>query len=161
MPLSHENLRVYRASIQFIAWSQPFIEKMPAKISARDQLERASTSIALNIAEGNAKFSNQDRLRFWQIAQGSAFECGACLDVLVARGVLPAVEAEKGKEQLNDIVNMIVGLRKRFGTVLKEEMADYGRITDQDHDHDQDHDYNPNPNPNPDRDRDRDPDRKI
>ena len=140
MPLSHENLRVYQVSIQFIAWTQPIIEKMPARISARHQLERASTSIPLNLAEGNAKFSNRDRLRFWQIAQGSAFECSACLDVLVARDVLPAVEATKGKEQLMDIVNMIVGLRKRFGTALEEEMAGYGNRTDHDFDHDQDHD---------------------
>ena len=88
MALSHENLRVYKSSIEFITWTQPIIERLPAKVSARDQLERASTSIALNIAEGNAKFSNKDRVRFWQIAQGSAFECGACLDVLVARKVL-------------------------------------------------------------------------
>ena len=136
MSLSHENLRVYQASIRFIAWTQPFIEKMPAKVSARDQLERASTSIALNIAEGNAKFSDQDRLRFWQFAQGSAFECGACLDVLVARGIIPAAEEGKGKEQLKNIVNMIVGLRKRFGTVMQEESVDYSGIVD--HDHDQD-----------------------
>ena len=109
---------------------------MPARISARDQLERASTSIALNIAEGNAKFSDQDRLRFWQIAQGSAFECGACLDVLVARDLLRAVEAVKGKEQLESIVKMIVGLRKRFGTVLEEEMAEFGNMIEHDHDHD-------------------------
>ncbi len=114
---------------------------MPAKVSAHDQLERASTSIALNIAEGNAKFSDQDRLRYWQIAQGSAFGCGACLDVLVARDVLPAGEAVKGKEQLYKIVKMIVGLRKRFGTVLEEEIVEYSGAIDHDHDHDQDHDY--------------------
>ncbi len=39
-----------------------------------------------------------------------------------------------------DIVNMIVGLRKRFGTALEEEMAGYGNRTDHDFDHDQDHD---------------------
>ncbi len=136
MPLSHENLRVYQASIQFVAWTQPLIENVPAKISARGQLERASTSIALNIAEGNAKFSVKDRLRYWQFAQGSAFECGACLDVLVARELLSAVEAAKGKEQLKDIVKMIVGLRKRFETLLEEEMADYVSKSDHDQDHD-------------------------
>ena len=62
MSLSHENLRVYQASIRFIAWTQPFIEKMSAKVSARDQLERPSTSIALNIAEENAKFSDHDHV---------------------------------------------------------------------------------------------------
>jgi len=100
MALSHENLRVYQAAIQFIAWTQSLIESIPAKVSARDQLERASTSIALNIAEGNAKLSVKDRLRFWQIAQGSAFECAACLDVFVARQILSKEEVLEGKDQI-------------------------------------------------------------
>ena len=62
------------------------------------------------------------------------------MDVLVARGILPAAEAGKGKEQLKNIVNMIVGLRKRFGTVMQEESLDYSGVVDHDHDHDHDHD---------------------
>jgi len=96
MALSHENLRVYQAAIQFIAWTQSLIESIPTKVSARDQLERASTSIA----EGNAKVSVKDRLRFWQIAQGSAFECAACLDVFVARQILSKEEVLEGKDQI-------------------------------------------------------------
>jgi len=68
MTFSHERLTVYQRAIQFIAWTQPILESLPARLSARDQLERASTSIPLNIAEGNAKASAKDRARFWQIA---------------------------------------------------------------------------------------------
>jgi len=125
MALAHENLRVYRAAIEFIAWTQPIIEKMPGKISARDQLERASTSIALNLAEGNAKFSVKDRLRFWQFASGSAVECSACLDVFVARQILTHSEVEHGKAKIEAIVKMIMGLRNRFSDTLNEEFADY------------------------------------
>ena len=126
MALSHENLRVYKTAIEFVAWTQPLIERLPAKVSARDQLERASTSIALNIAEGNAKSSDKDRVRFWQIAQGSAFECGACLDVLVARKVLLAGDVTDGKEMVESIVKMIMGLRRKFGNWLEEEGVEYG-----------------------------------
>src|SRR5947207_6782236 len=45
----------------------------------------ASTSIPLNIAEGNGKFSAKDRARFFEMARGSALECAACLDVLLVR----------------------------------------------------------------------------
>ncbi len=123
--LNHENLEVYKAAIQFIAWTQPIIERMPAKVSARDQLERASTSIALNIAEGNAKFSDKDRLRFWQIASGSAVECSACLDVFVARKITTESEIQDGKKQIEMIVKMLMGLRKRFSDSLHEQSESY------------------------------------
>src|SRR3954454_21140516 len=86
-----------------------------ARISARDQLDRASTSIALNIAEGNTRFSVADRARFVQTAVGSAVECAACLDVLVARGLLEGTQAEVGKEFLEIIVRMLMGLLDRLG----------------------------------------------
>src|SRR5438067_12729265 len=47
----------------------------------------ASTSIPLNIAEGNGKFSARDRARFFEMARGSTLECAACLDVLLVRKV--------------------------------------------------------------------------
>ena len=47
---SHEKLLVYCKAIEFVSWSQPLIETLP-KCAVRDQLDRASTSIPLNIAE--------------------------------------------------------------------------------------------------------------
>ena len=41
----------------------------------RDQLNRASSSIALNLSEGNTKGSIKDRRRFFQTAFGSLREC--------------------------------------------------------------------------------------
>jgi four helix bundle protein len=123
---SHEKLNVYTKSIDFVAWTQPLIESLPAKVSARDQLERASTSVPLNIAEGNAKFSQADRARFFQIAHGSAVECAACLDVLVARGFVAAELARVGKERLETVVNMIMGLLDRLGCRIAEDEATYG-----------------------------------
>jgi len=123
---SHEKLIVYRKSITFVAWTQPLIEELPGKVSARDQLERASTSVPLNIAEGNGKFSMADRARFWQIAHGSAVECAACLDVLVARKLIGEEEAIRGKGQLEEIVNMLMTLLDRLGCRVLEEPPAYG-----------------------------------
>ena len=49
----------------------------------RDQLQRASTSIPLNVAEASGKTGTADRARFCAIARGSALECAAILDVLL------------------------------------------------------------------------------
>src|SRR5205823_8963222 len=81
----HEKLDVYRESIDFCGWVGDFLAGISARAAAKDQLDRASTSVPLNIAEGNGKFSTKDRARFFEMARGSALECAACLDVLLAR----------------------------------------------------------------------------
>jgi len=78
-----------------------------------DQLSRASSSIALNIAEGNGKFSPRDRCRFFDTAHGSALECAAGLDVLVAKRKLTRDQIQPGKERLQRMVRMLIGLIKR------------------------------------------------
>jgi len=82
----------------------------------KDQLDRASTSIPLNISEGNGKYTPKDRCRFFDIAHGSALECAAGLDVLVAKGKLTMDQIHPGKESLHKIVRMLVGLIKRNST---------------------------------------------
>ena len=47
----------------------------------RDQLLRASSSVALNIAEGSGKRTAEDQARFYSIAHGSLRECQAILDL--------------------------------------------------------------------------------
>ena len=124
----HEKLEVYRNSIAFCAWVGDFLPSIPSKASAKDQLDRASTSIPLNIAEGNGKFSARDRARFLETARGSALECAACLDVLVARKLATIDQASEAKGQLAGIVRMLIGLLKRFSEradVLKEEEGRY------------------------------------
>jgi four helix bundle protein len=81
----HEKLKVYQEALAFVTWLEPMMQKLPKTISVRDQLDRASASIVLNLAEGNGKFTGPDHCRFSDTARGSALECAAALDVLVAR----------------------------------------------------------------------------
>ncbi len=108
--LDHEKLQVYQRSLAFITWAEPLLDRLPKSVSVRDQLDRAGTSIPLNIAEGNGKFTSADRCRFLDIARGSALESSACLDVLVAKKKADAAEVEAGKEMLVEIVSMLFGL---------------------------------------------------
>ena len=107
----HEKLDAYRLAIEFAAWVGAFLEGLPrARPTAVRHLEDASTSVALNIAEGNGKRSVADRIRFLEIARGSALECAACLDVLVVRGKLDGHAAIDGKAMLVRIVSTITKL---------------------------------------------------
>ena len=130
----HEKLDVYRESIAFCAWTGELLNSISAKAAAKDQLDRASTSVPLNIAEGNGKFSAKDRARFLEIARGSALECAAGLDVLVARKLVTWAQIESAKANLARIVQMLMGMLRRFSEFLGEGGGEYG--VEQEHEHD-------------------------
>jgi four helix bundle protein len=108
----HEKLEVYQEALRFVAWIEPILQSMPGTAPIRLQLDRASISIVLNIAEGNGKFTGADRCRFFDISRGSALECAAGLDILAIKFGTPDQELLKGKESLRKIVSMVVGLIK-------------------------------------------------
>ena len=118
MPLAHERLDVYQRALEFTAWAHGLIDSVPPGHSARTQLERASTSIPLNIAESNGKLSEGDRARFLQIALGSALECSATLDVLTAKRVVEDQQVEEGKELLERIVAMLMAMLRKLGKTI-------------------------------------------
>ena len=112
----HEKLEVYREAIAFVAWLSALLEGTVRAGDVKDQLDRASTSIPLNIAEGNGKYTPRDRCRFFDIAHGSSLECAGGLDVLVAKVRLTSEQIRPGKEGLQKIVRMLIGLIKRNST---------------------------------------------
>ena len=109
-PFDHEKLIVYQQSIAFVAWASDVLESVPKSIAAHEQLDRAATSVPLNIAEGNGKSTPKDRCKFFDTARGSALECAAALDVLIAKRKISSEAAERGKAMLCEIVSMLVGL---------------------------------------------------
>lgn len=122
----HEKLNVYQRSLDFVEFAEDLLSDLPKSLAACNQMDRASTSIPLNLAEGNGKFTAKDRCRFFDIARGSALECAAALDVLVRRRKIEMARAESGKNILKEIVPMIVGLiRSHEGGRVYEESADY------------------------------------
>jgi four helix bundle protein len=108
MQLNHEKLDVYQASIQFLALAFQMTQNIPSGYSSlSDQFKRASLSIPLNIAEGTGKVGAKDKRRFYQIARGSATECGAILDALTIFQLTDPDSVMKGKELLYRIVCML------------------------------------------------------
>ncbi|MDP6353592.1 MAG: four helix bundle protein [Planctomycetota bacterium] len=122
----HENLVVYQRSIKFVAWSRDLLKRISAKASAKDHLHRASASVPQNIAESNAKRSPKEQCRFVDIANGSALECSACLDVLQKKKLLTEELRMEGRELLFSVVQMLVGLRRSKKDRVEEESSIYG-----------------------------------
>src|SRR5438093_9521747 len=93
----HEKLNVYHEALAFVANATELLERVPKRVAVYDQLDRASTAIPLNIAEGTGKFTPPDRCRYYDTARGSALECAACLDVLVVKNVLTKADIVPAK----------------------------------------------------------------
>jgi four helix bundle protein len=138
----HEKLDVYRIALEFNGWAGALLDDRLAtcKLSVAKQLDRAATSIPLNIAEGNGKRSRRDQARFLDIARGSALECAACLDTLVVRRALGAEEIVAGKERLERVVGMLFKMTWSIVGSKTDDDHDDGYDYATDHDHDNDHD---------------------
>jgi hypothetical protein len=63
--IDHEKLEVYPKAIRFVACADALLKVIPKHLAVHNQLERASTSIPLNIAEGNGIYAPTDRCRFF------------------------------------------------------------------------------------------------
>ncbi len=87
--------------------------KLAHPVFAR-QLERSSSSVALNIAEGAGRFG-RDRLQHYRIAYGSCCEAKATVAVLVLGGHLKRETGVRWYRDLNRIGAMLWGLMKACG----------------------------------------------
>ena len=128
----HEKLDVYQLEVEFVAWATDLIQevKKVSDISVRepcDHLDRASLSIMFNTAECNGKRQMRGRAKFFDDARGSATECAACLDALVAKKACTKDRITEVKGLLVRIVSMLTKLIERFGTVgqVREESVEY------------------------------------
>ncbi len=98
----HEKLDAYHCELAFIEWVTPVLDEAAVSTKGRtreicDQLDRASLSMLLNTAEGNGKRQRPGRAKFFDDARGSAMECVACLDALVAKKLFCLKELMLGK----------------------------------------------------------------
>ncbi len=72
-----KNFRTYQLAVEFYKKSR----NLNLKGNLKNQFDRASSSIVLNLAEGSGKFSQRDKCRFYKIAFGSLRECQSILTI--------------------------------------------------------------------------------
>ena len=104
----HEKMDVYRKALAFVDWCGRLRREENASQSTMTLLDKASTGVALNVAEGNGKFSGKDRCRFIGHARTAALQAAATLDILAIRQADFKQTAVEGKSHLVDLVRMLV-----------------------------------------------------
>jgi four helix bundle protein len=69
--------RTYKIAVEF----HHAVRRVALPFYLKDQMLRASSSIALNLGEGSSKPTRRDQLKFYHIALASLRECQAGLDL--------------------------------------------------------------------------------
>jgi four helix bundle protein len=111
----HEKLTVYTIALEFLDLASELSRRLPrAKGQAGDQIQRASESICLRIAEGGGlENGSAEQRRHYLAARASALECAAVLDVARARRALTDERRADGRVLLDRIVRMLSKLAPR------------------------------------------------
>lgn len=109
----HRKLAAYPKAIEVAVELDALARSIPpARRDLRDQLQRASASVALNLAEGAAEFSPDGKARFYRMARRSAAECVAIFDIL--DGLLkPHLRTQRARSLLDEIAAMLTALIRR------------------------------------------------
>jgi four helix bundle protein len=102
-------LRIYPVCLEMVRGVRPCVEKIGRfDADLARQLRKASTSVALNVAEGSGSRGGKRR-HCYDIALGEARETLANLVVATAVGYMPVVDAGL-RRQLNQIIGTLVNI---------------------------------------------------
>ena len=111
----HEKLDVYQAAIDLVIVINSVVEDLPrGRAYLADQLQRAGTSVPLNIAEGSGEFSANEKIRFYRMAKRSATECASIFDICRRLEIIDEKNYSKSRELLIRIVSMLIKMAKAF-----------------------------------------------
>ena len=106
--LDAQKLDVYRVAVQA---QVAVAELVPAHYRVlRDQVERASVSVVLNVSEGAGRRSRKDKRRHYTIARGTAMEVAAALDLVAGRKLADETQVRSVRQVYVRIVRMLTKL---------------------------------------------------
>lgn len=112
LQLNHQKLEVFVQAKAFSIQSYKVTKALPANEMGNlvQQIRRAAVSVVLNIAEGYAKRSPLDRVRFFEIARASLVEVDAALDLCKELGYI----GEATFPELNQSMNSCFALLSKL-----------------------------------------------
>ena len=116
MAFDFEKLAVYQRALMLVDEAYSLTAAFPSieRFGLADQLRRAATSIALNIAEGSGR-TKRDFQHFLQNARSSCYECVAVLQIAGRRTYVTQEKRRGYEQQLTEISKMISGLIRSLG----------------------------------------------
>ena len=132
MTYKFEQVEVWKLALEYIDLAYQIAENLPRSedFNLKSQITRASTSIALNIAEGSQGQSDAEQARFLGMAIRSLIETIAWQRIIQRRGYLRNEELlNKMYEDSQVIAKKLQNFRKSLSTSkyqIHEETSAYG-----------------------------------
>jgi len=109
----HEKLECYKRSLRLAEEISKDVARWPRGYNyLSDQIKRAIVSVVLNLSEGNARRSNTERKRFFEISRASLAEVASCIDLARVFRITSEEKAVSLKSEATEISKMIWGLIK-------------------------------------------------
>ena len=123
---SFEDLIVWQKSMVFCERIYRVTEGFPKEeqFGLTSQLGRASYSIPLNIAEGNASKSVKEFSHFLSIARGSQYECITILKLCLRLDLLGEENYSKLFSECDEVGRLLNALIKSLKTKFKSKKTD-------------------------------------
>jgi four helix bundle protein len=130
MTFKFEKLEVWQSAMDYADLILAVIEKLPKKenFNLSSQMDRAVTSISLNIAEGSTGQSDPEQAKFLGYAIRSLIETVACLHHVHRRKYIKDSELlRKPYRHAEGLLVKLNAMRKSLAPemFLKEEQAEY------------------------------------
>lgn len=107
----HERLDVYQLALAFVAWADQLAHDGNVSLRRINRLDELSTSVVLNIAEGNGRFKEFDHRQFIEIARQSALKSVVVVDLMMAKKEVESERGRSAKDMLSRMVKMLLGMR--------------------------------------------------
>ncbi len=117
---SFEKLDVYQEARKLIKDIYLLQNDFPKeeRYALGDQVRRAATSIAANLAEGSGRQSIREKVHFVEIAFGSMTEVFCELQTACDLGYIKEEQLDALRPQFTDIAKMLSGLRNTLNKKL-------------------------------------------
>ena len=111
--LDAEKLTVYHVALDLQVMT-PLLVPAHQRV-LHDQLERASLSVVLCIAEGAGRHSRRDKRRLYAMSRGSAMETAAAIDVVRLRRLAPESVCHQARSLALRVIQMLTKLDHALG----------------------------------------------
>ena len=111
--MDHKDLDVWKKSIELVTEIYSITANFPneEKYGIVSQIRRAAISVPSNIAEGCARFSDKENLRFLDIARGSLAELETQLIISKNLGF---IDSDNLIKKISTIAQMLSGLKRHL-----------------------------------------------